>query len=110
MIRFLVLALLLAGCSPSSPVVSAESVALPVAPSKPLVVAEADRTQEQAARFAKERDDLSNSDLIQMLRLSADLKRAVQVWRAHRTPGNTAAVRTSIQALRTFIRGSGDKP
>lgn len=106
----MVLALLLAGCTPSPPVAPDEPAPLAVAPSKPTVVAEADRTQEQAARFAKERDDLSNADLIQTLRLSADLKRAVQAWRAHRTPGNTAAVRTSIQALRTFMRGSGDKP
>lgn len=110
MIRLLALALLLAGCAPSPPVASEEPTPPPVTPSKPLVVAEADRTQEQAARFARDRDDLSNADLIQMLRLSADLKRAVQAWRAHRTPGNTAAVRTSIQALRTFMRGSGDKP
>lgn len=74
-----------------------------VEPTPPLV-AEAAQTQRQAARAVRKRDDLSNADLIQMLRLSGDLQRAVRHWRAHRTSGNAAAVRHDMAALRAFTR------
>lgn len=103
MIRLLTaLALLLAGCTPSPPVVLTAPVAPSAGPVTPSLVTEAAKTQEQAARVAKQRDDLTNADLVQMLRLSAALKRSVHAWRAHRTAANVAAVRASIRALRGF--------
>lgn len=67
------------------------------------LVTEAAKTQAQAARIAKQKD-LSNAELIQMLRLSEDLKRSVRTLRAHRTATNRTAVWGAIRALRRVVR------
>ncbi len=104
MIRALALALLLTGCAAREYIVATIAPPPRAEPVAPLVVAEAERTQAKAAKVAKERDDLSNADLIRMLRLSGEMRRAVRQMRAHPTAANIAAARAAIGELRGALR------
>lgn len=103
MIPWLLLILLLVGCTTKSQVVTESRVALSQpSPTVPKIVNEAVRVQDEAAHMAATREDLSSVDLLRMLELSRNMQRAVKRMKANQTPKNIAAARVAAHALLAF--------
>lgn len=101
--RWVCLALFLAGCSPKpSPVAFVAPVPHAI-PHQEALTAEAEAAR-YAARRAVADPTADNQRLIRVIDLTETMRRAVSVARAHPTHGNRTAAREAIRRLRVFVR------
>lgn len=111
--RFGLLALLLGlasccGCPEVTPVVDVPLAApASVPPVSAVALADAAGAQRAAERFETTSLKASRGELIDVMRLSQDLKVGVKKLRQNRSAGNAAAVRAAARALRAAARENG---